>query len=166
MLEPEVFWKQMHCIEDSTLLGHFVLNVLYWRKYIFLHGWTFWRPPQSFGARGIVPPFPPSLNTSLRQRGQRSVALNHYLSARRVSTNHGSHCSAVSSNAETWQNTDYLQLGGMINWLYAVMTNFDLWLNTWSSKFKRSAAPIVPPVYAPGNSDWWPYDFDLILLNT
>jgi len=42
MFEPEVFRKHMFCIEDSTcdIVG------------------SFRRPPQSFGARGIVsPPF-------------------------------------------------------------------------------------------------------------
>jgi len=45
MFEPEVFRKQMYCIEESTCdtVG------------------TFWRPSQSFGARGIVPRCPPSL---------------------------------------------------------------------------------------------------------
>ena len=40
MFEPEVFWKQMYCIEESTcdIVG------------------TFRRPSQSFGARGIVSP--------------------------------------------------------------------------------------------------------------
>jgi len=40
MFEFEVFRKQMYCIEESTcdIVG------------------SFWRPPQSFGARGIVPP--------------------------------------------------------------------------------------------------------------
>jgi len=52
MFELEVFRKQMHCVEESTLLGlfvllestllgRFVLNVLYWRKYIV---GAFWRP--------------------------------------------------------------------------------------------------------------------------
>ena len=45
MFEPEVFRKQMYCFENvpMTLLGLFAL------------------PPQWFGPRGIVPPFPPSL---------------------------------------------------------------------------------------------------------
>jgi len=51
------------------------------------------------------------------------------------------------------QNTSYLQLGGMINPLYAVMTIFAQRLNICSSKFERSTAPIAPPGYAPDNSD-------------
>ena len=52
----------------------------------------------------------------------------------------------------------------MINWLYAVMTIFTQQFNICSSKFERSTAPIVPPAYAPGSSDWWPDSFVLILL--
>jgi len=51
------------------------------------------------------------------------------------------------------QNTNYLQLGGMIKWLYAVMTIFAQRFNICGSKFERSTAPIAPPGYAPGNSD-------------
>jgi len=57
-------------------------------------------------------------------RDPRGSRLNHYVVARRASTNHGSHYSPVSSNAETSVKANYLQLGGMINWLYAVMTIF------------------------------------------
>jgi len=52
------------------------------------------------------------------------------------------------------QNTNYLQLGGMINWLYAVMTIFVQRFNIYRPKFVRSAAPITPPNYAPDDSDW------------
>jgi len=47
LLETEVFRKQTYCVEESTcvIVG------------------TFLRPPQSFGARGIVPP---SLRPCLR----------------------------------------------------------------------------------------------------
>jgi len=92
-------------------------------------------------------------NTSLRQRGQRTVALNHYVVVRRASSNHGTHYSAVSSNVETSPNTNYLQLGGMINRLYEVMTIFAQRFNVCSSKFESSTAPIAPPGYKPGNSD-------------
>ena len=49
MFEPEVFQKQMNCIEGSTwdIVG------------------TFRRPSQWFGTRGIVTPFPPLIFTTL-----------------------------------------------------------------------------------------------------
>jgi len=43
MFEPEVFRKQVYCIEESTC------DIVR----------TFRLPPQLFGARGIMPPFPP-----------------------------------------------------------------------------------------------------------
>jgi len=49
-----------------------------------------------------------------------------------------------------WKNTNYLQLGGIINWLYAVMTLFAQQFNVCSSKFERSTAPFDHP---PGKSD-------------
>jgi len=51
------------------------------------------------------------------------------------------------------QNTNYLQLGSMVNWLYVVMTIFAQQFNVCISKFERSTAPIAPPGYTPGNSD-------------
>jgi len=45
-------------------------------------------------------------NTSIRQRGQRSVALNHYLVARRTSTNHGTKQSALTQKLR--QSTNYI----------------------------------------------------------
>jgi len=51
------------------------------------------------------------------------------------------------------QNANCLQLGGMIDWLYAAMTIFVQWFNICSSKFERSTVPIAAPGYAPGNSD-------------
>jgi len=62
------------------------------------------------------------------------------------------------------QNANYLQLGGITNWLHAVMTNVAQRLNICRSQSKKSTAPIAPPSYAPGNIDWWPFDFVLILL--
>jgi len=84
-------------------------------------------------------------NTSLRQRGQPSVALNDYdVVARRAAANHGTH-SAVSSKRKLQQNTSYLQLGGMINWLDAVMTILAQRFNICSSKFERRMAPTASP---------------------
>jgi len=51
------------------------------------------------------------------------------------------------------QNTNYLQLGSMINWLYAVMRIFAQRFHICSLKFERRTAPIAPPGCAPGNSD-------------
>jgi len=55
---------------------------------------------------------------------------------------------------EYWQNTSYLQLGGMNNWFYAVMTMFAQRFNSWSPKFggRRRLSPSRG--YAPGNTDW------------
>jgi len=36
---------------------------------------------------------------------------------------------------KVWQNTSYLQLGGMNNWFYAIMTIFAQWFNICSAKF-------------------------------
>ena len=44
------------------------------------------------------------------------------------------------------------------------MTIFAQRFNIFSAKVERSTAPIAPPGYAPGNIDYWPYDFVLILL--
>jgi len=57
-----------------------------------------------------------------------------------------------------------LPLGGMINWLYAVMTIFAQPFNICNSKFERRTVPIALPGYAPGSSYWWPYGFVLIFL--
>jgi len=51
------------------------------------------------------------------------------------------------------QNTNYLQLGGIINWLYAVTTIFAQRFNIYSSKFESTAPFDLPSGYAPGNSD-------------
>ena len=55
MFEPEVFRKQMYCIEERTCdtVG------------------TFWRPSQSFGARGIVPRCPPLVTPLIRRLMQK-----------------------------------------------------------------------------------------------
>jgi len=75
MFEPEVFWKQMHCVEEGTLLGF-----LYCREYIvgtfctkrtvlkkvhFWRCWDFLAPPavircsRSDLASGELCPFGP-----------------------------------------------------------------------------------------------------------
>jgi len=90
-------------------------------------------------------------NTSLRQRGQRSVALNHYVVARRVSTNHGAQQSAPTQKLR--QNTNHLQLGEMNNRHHAVMTIFAQRFNICSSKLERGYGAFRPHVYAPGNND-------------
>jgi len=88
-------------------------------------------------------------NTSLCQRGQRRVTSNHYVVALRTSANHGAQQSALTQKLR--QNTDSLQLGGMINWLCADMTEFAQRFNICSSKFERSRTLIAAPGYAPGN---------------
>ena len=50
MFEPKVFRKQMYCFEKSA--------------YVIVG--TFW-PPQWFGARGIVPPYPPRYVSGVMQ---------------------------------------------------------------------------------------------------
>jgi len=89
-------------------------------------------------------------NTPLCQ--QCSVALNHYVVARRISINNCTQQSALTQKHR--QNINYLQLGGIINWLYAVMTVFAQRFNISSSEFERSTARIASlPGYAPGNCD-------------
>jgi len=44
------------------------------------------------------------------------------------------------------------------------MTIFAQRFNICCSKFERGSAPFDLPGYAPGNSDWLPYGFALILL--
>jgi len=53
------------------------------------------------------------------------------------------------------QNTNYLQLGGMINGLYAVMTIFAQRFNFQYLQFKirEDYGAYRPPGNAPGNSD-------------
>ena len=79
-------------------------------------------------------------NTSFRQRGLRSVALIHYVIARRASTNHGTLYSAVSSNAET--SAKYQLTTAWWN-ASAVRGHDNLLLN--ASKFVRSTTLIAPP---------------------
>jgi len=43
------------------------------------------------------------------------------------------------------QNTNHLQLDGMINWVYTVMTVFAQRFNICSSKFERSTPPFDHP---------------------
>ena len=45
-----------------------------------------------------------------------------------------------------WQNTNYLQLGGMIDGVYAVVTIFAQRFNICNSQFERIMTPIVPLV--------------------
>ena len=62
------------------------------------------------------------------------------------------------------QNTNYLQLGGMINRLHAVMTIF---LNGSVCAVQNLIGVrrlSISPGYTPGNSGWLPYGFVLILL--
>jgi len=49
--------------------------------------------------------------------------------------------SALTQNLR--QNANYLQLGGVVNWLYAVMTIFAQRFNICSSNFERSTVPIA-----------------------
>ena len=103
-------------------------------------------------------------NTSLRQREQRSVALNHDVVARRASTNRDTHNSAANSYGETlakyqlstaWWN-DELAVRGHDNFCSTVKyLQFKIW---------EEYASIAPLGYAPGNSDWWRYGIVLILL--
>ena len=95
-------------------------------------------------------------NTSLRRRGQRSVALNHNVVARRPSTNHGTQQSALTQKLR--QNTSYLQLGGVNIRLYTAMTIFAQRFNICSSKFETEYGAFRPArVYATGNSDCWSF---------
>ena len=102
-------------------------------------------------------------NTSLRPRGQRSVALNHYLVARRASRNHC--CTQQSAlTQKLWQNTKYLEDDGINNRLQAVMIKFVQCFNICSSQSERGTVPFVSPGHAPGNSVLWLCRFVLILL--
>jgi len=73
----------------------------------------------------------PLCNILPRQRGQRRVALNYYVLARRASTNH---CLSALKQ-KLWPSTSYLQLDGMNIWLHAVMTVFGQRFNICSPKF-------------------------------
>ena len=102
-------------------------------------------------------------NTSLRPRGQRSVALNHYLVGRGASRNHC--CTQQSALTQKLrQNTKYLELDGINNRLQAVMIKFVQCFNICSSKSERGTVPFLYPGYAPGNSVLWLCHFVLILL--
>ena len=90
-------------------------------------------------------------NTSLRLREQRSVALNHYVVARRPSTTHCTQQSALTQKLR--KNINYLQLGGMNNWLYAVMTIFAQRFNICSPKVGGVTALFPSLGYALGNSN-------------
>jgi len=180
MFEPEALWKQMH-IEESTFLG-----LLYCRNYIvvtfctkcaalkkvhFWHCWYFLAPPGiirhphcDLAPEELCPLVPP-LNTSLCQRGQRSIALNHYVRVSTMRLNNPWYSTQHSALTQKfWQNSNYLQLGGLIDWLYVVTTIFAQLFNICNLKFERRTVPIAPPGYAPGSSYWWPYGVVLILL--
>ena len=95
-----------------------------------------------------------AISQHFRPTQKRSVALNYYVLARRSSTNHSTQHSALMQ--KYWQNTSY-QLGGMNNWLYAVMKISAHWFNIYSHI--REGKTRLSPTYssfAPSNSDWWP----------
>ena len=86
-------------------------------------------------------------NTSFCQRGQHSVALNHYVVARRASTNHDTQQSALTQKLR--QYTNYIStVQQNDNRLYEVMTSFVQRLNICSSKSAREkpTAPSRPLV--------------------
>jgi len=72
------------------------------------------------------------------------LSLNYY-TARRASTKRGAPVSATTQKLR--QNTSYLQLGGINNWLYTVMTIFAQRFNICNQKlgtdraFRHQLAP-------------------------
>ena len=75
---------------------------------------------------------------------------------RRTSTNHTQH-SALTQKFR--QNTNYLQIGGMNNWLYAVLTIFAQQSNFCSSKFEWLQL-YSSPLLLPLTTVTWPCGFD------
>jgi len=59
-----------------------------------------------------------------------------------------------------WQNASYLQLSGLINWFYVVITIFAQQLNICSPKLVEWWRLLPPPGYTSGNSYWWLCGFD------
>jgi len=59
-----------------------------------------------------------------------------------------------------WQNTSYLQLSGLNNWFYVVITIFAQHLNIWSPKLVEWRRLLPPPGDASGNSYWWLCGFE------
>ena len=59
-----------------------------------------------------------------------------------------------------WQNTSYLQFGGLNKWIYAVIASFAQHLDICNPKLGKWRSLPPPPGYASGNSDWWLCGFD------
>jgi len=58
------------------------------------------------------------------------------------------------------QNSRYLQLGGLINWFYVVITIFAQHLNIRSPKLGEWRCLLPPPGYTSGKCYWWLCGFD------
>jgi len=59
-----------------------------------------------------------------------------------------------------WQNTSYIQLSGLNNWIYVVITIFAQHLIICSPKLMEWRRLLPPPGYASANSDWWLCGFE------
>jgi len=66
----------------------------------------------------------------------------------------------ITLTQKVWQITSYLQLGGLINWFYVVITFFSQRLNKCSPKLRDWRRLLPPPGYTSGNSHWWLCGFD------
>jgi len=66
----------------------------------------------------------------------------------------------IALTQKLWQNTTYLQLSGLNNWFYVVITIFAQHLNICSPKLVDWRRLLLPPGDASGNSYWWLCGFD------
>ena len=61
----------------------------------------------------------------------------------------------IALTQKLWQNTSYLQLSGLNNWFYVVITIFAQHLNICSPKLMEWRRLLPPPGDASTNSYWW-----------
>jgi len=66
----------------------------------------------------------------------------------------------IALTQKLWQNTSYLQLSGLNNWFYVVITIFAQHLNICSPKLVELQRLLLPPGYASANSYWWLCGFE------
>ena len=65
----------------------------------------------------------------------------------------------IALTQKLWQNTSYLQIGGLINWFYVVIKFFSQHLNICSPKLGEWLRLLPQPGYTSGNSYWWFWSF-------
>ena len=69
-------------------------------------------------------------------------------------------CTPIVLTQKRWQNASYLQLSGLNNWFYVVITIFAQHLNICSPKLVEWRRLLPPRGDASANSEWWIWGFE------